>query len=73
MSRGLIDKFGWYIGYAIVFQCHIRPLGQICTNIHEQTLPTQTKYNDHVITSSHQDIEQRHSTVPIIEELELPK
>jgi len=36
-------------------------------------LPTQTNYNDNVITSSHQDIEQRHSIVPIIEELELPK
>ena len=56
-----------------MFQCHVCPLGQICTNIHEQTLPTQKKYNDNVITSSHQDIEQCHSIVPIIEELELPK
>jgi len=40
---------------------------------HEQTLPTQTKYNDNVIASSHQDIEHRHLIVPIIEELELPK
>ena len=37
---------------------------------HEQTLPTQTKYNDNVIASSHQDIEQRHLIVPTIEELE---
>ena len=29
--------------------------------------------NDNVIASSHQDIEQRHLIVPIIEELELPK
>ena len=28
------------------------------------------RYNDNVITSSHQDIEHRHSIVPIIEELE---
>jgi len=40
---------------------------------HEQTLPTQTKYNDSVIASSHQYIEQRHLIVSIIGELELPK